>query len=57
MVFGLSGSGKSFLSKLISEEFGYEWVRSDVIRKEIAGIPSHRSARSPGSVRGYTRRR
>ncbi|MDQ7037701.1 MAG: AAA family ATPase [Aquificota bacterium] len=46
VVFGLSGSGKSFLSKLISEEFGYEWVRSDVIRKEIAGIPSHRSARS-----------
>ncbi len=38
VVMGLSGSGKSFLSRILHEEFGYEWLRSDVIRKELAGM-------------------
>ena len=38
VIFGLSGSGKSFLAKLLSENLGYSWIRSDVIRKEIAGL-------------------
>ncbi len=41
VIFGLSGSGKSFLSRILNEEFGYEWLRSDVIRKELAGINLH----------------
>ncbi len=47
MVFGLSGSGKSFLSRILAEEMGYVWLRSDVIRKELAGMDPHRSARAP----------
>ncbi|MDW8067120.1 MAG: AAA family ATPase [Aquificaceae bacterium] len=38
VVMGLSGSGKSFLASILKEEFGFEWVRSDSIRKELAGI-------------------
>ncbi len=38
VVMGLSGSGKSFLSRILHEEFGYEWLRSDVIRKELVGM-------------------
>ena len=41
VVFGLSGSGKSFLSRILHEEFHYEWLRSDLIRKELAGINPH----------------
>lgn len=42
-VMGLSGSGKSFLARILHEDFGFEWLRSDVIRKELAGIePSQR---------------
>ncbi len=43
VVMGLSGSGKSFLARILHEQFGFEWLRSDVIRKELAGIePSQR---------------
>lgn len=38
VVMGLSGSGKSFLARILHEEFGFEWLRSDVIRKELAGL-------------------
>lgn len=43
VVMGLSGSGKSFLASILHKEFGFEWIRSDQIRKEMAGIdPSQR---------------
>ncbi|SHK17980.1 AAA family ATPase [Thermocrinis minervae] len=35
---GLSGSGKSYISSLLKDHFGYEWIRSDLIRKELAGL-------------------
>lgn len=44
MVFGLSGSGKSFLARIIKRELGFLWLRSDVIRKEMAGISPHTHA-------------
>ncbi len=46
VIFGLSGSGKSFLARILSEEMGYEWIRSDVIRKELAGITPEKSAKA-----------
>ncbi|GAB6065067.1 AAA family ATPase [Aquifex pyrophilus] len=46
VVMGLSGSGKSFLSSILNEEFGYKWLRSDVIRKEIMGIKPEKSAKA-----------
>ena len=46
VVFGLSGSGKSFLSRILYEELGYEWLRSDVIRKELMGLSPERKAKA-----------
>jgi len=46
VVFGLSGSGKSFLSRILHEELGYEWLRSDVIRKELMGISPKQKAKA-----------
>ncbi len=37
-VMGPSGSGKSFIARILHEEFGFEWIRSDEIRKELAGL-------------------
>ena len=54
VIFGLSGSGKSFLSSLLHEHFGYEWLRSDVIRKELAGIKPEESAKAPFGKGIYT---
>ncbi len=54
VIFGLSGSGKSFLSRILHEEFGYEWLRSDVIRKELAGKDPHESARADFGKGIYT---
>lgn len=38
VVMGLSGSGKSYLAKLLHRYWGFEWIRSDEIRKKLAGI-------------------
>jgi Predicted kinase len=38
VLIGLSGSGKSFVASILHREFGFEWIRSDQIRKEMAGI-------------------
>ncbi len=54
VVFGLSGSGKSFLSSLLHKHFGYEWLRSDVIRKELAGIKPEESAKAEFGKGIYT---
>ncbi|MFN3471567.1 MAG: AAA family ATPase [Aquificaceae bacterium] len=47
VVMGLSGSGKSFLAGLLHEEFGFEWIRSDQIRKELAGIEATQKVKVP----------
>jgi aminoglycoside phosphotransferase family enzyme/predicted kinase len=36
---GLMGTGKSTVAQFLSEALGWEWLRSDVIRKELAHIP------------------
>jgi len=46
VIFGLSGSGKSFLSKILHEELGYEWIRSDVLRKEMMGLDPQEKAKA-----------
>ena len=35
ILMGLSGTGKSFVANLIAKHFGFYWIRSDLIRKEI----------------------
>ncbi|RLJ70966.1 gluconokinase/hypothetical protein [Hydrogenivirga caldilitoris] len=54
VVFGLSGSGKSFVSRILHEEFGYEWLRSDVIRKELMGMKPEEEAKAEFGKGIYT---
>ncbi len=46
VVMGLSGSGKSFVSSILHQDFGFEWLRSDIIRKELMGIDIKESAKA-----------
>ncbi len=39
VVFGLSGTGKSTLARALSMRLGFDLLTSDVIRKQLAGIP------------------
>ncbi|HSQ57983.1 MAG TPA: AAA family ATPase, partial [Gemmata sp.] len=39
LVGGLPGTGKSTLARRLAEEAGFGVIRSDVVRKELAGIP------------------
>lgn len=38
LMAGLPGTGKSSLAKALSESAGFEVIRSDVVRKELAGL-------------------
>jgi aminoglycoside phosphotransferase family enzyme/predicted kinase len=40
LVMGLPGSGKSRLAEGLARSAGFSVVRSDVVRKELAGLPS-----------------
>lgn len=46
VLVGLSGSGKSFLASILHEEFGFEWLRSDRIRKEMAGLSAEEKVKA-----------
>ncbi len=49
LVMGLPGSGKSTLARMLGASAGFEVIRSDVIRKNLAGLPPHEP--SPQQVR------
>ena len=38
VVCGLSGSGKSTVARHLADRLGFEWLRSDEIRKRVAGV-------------------
>jgi predicted kinase len=38
VVCGLSGSGKSTVARRFADRFGFDWLRSDDIRKRLAGV-------------------
>lgn len=42
IMFGLSGTGKSHIADGLSREMGFEVIRSDEVRKEIAGVDAQR---------------
>jgi aminoglycoside phosphotransferase family enzyme/predicted kinase len=44
LVGGLPGAGKSTLARGLGERARFEVVRSDVVRKELAGVPELRAA-------------
>ena len=50
LVGGLSGTGKSTLARALAESAGFQIIRSDVIRKTLAGL----DAESPGGPELYT---
>ncbi|MCC6418195.1 MAG: AAA family ATPase [Gemmataceae bacterium] len=52
LVGGLPGSGKSTLSRRLQETAGFTMIRSDVVRKELAGLAS--DARPPAGTDIYT---
>jgi len=43
---GLPASGKSHLAEQLRETAGFVWIRSDVVRKELAGLEPARSAKA-----------
>ena len=46
LVGGLPGTGKSTLALGLAEQAGFRLVRSDLVRKELAGLPTGQKARS-----------
>lgn len=40
LVAGLPGTGKSTLAGRLAEQAGFQVIRSDVVRKELAGVPA-----------------
>lgn len=54
LVGGLPGTGKSTLAKQLADRAGFLVIRSDVVRKELAGIPAHTKAAGPVNAGIYT---
>jgi aminoglycoside phosphotransferase family enzyme/predicted kinase len=46
LIGGLPGTGKSTLARGLAEQAGFHLVRSDLVRKELAGLPAGQPARS-----------
>jgi aminoglycoside phosphotransferase family enzyme/predicted kinase len=55
LVGGLPGSGKSTLSRGLAEQGGFHVIRSDVVRKELAGLDPKASARGGFDEGIYTK--
>lgn len=47
VICGLSGSGKSTIAAALAERTGFAHLNSDVVRKEIAGLPREAGANAP----------
>jgi aminoglycoside phosphotransferase family enzyme/predicted kinase len=54
LVAGLPGSGKSSLARGLAERANFTIIRSDVVRKELAGLPPDASARGEPDTGLYT---
>lgn len=54
LVAGLPGTGKSTLAEGLARDANFRWVRSDVVRKELAGLSPQNSARAAFSEGIYT---
>ena len=48
---GLSGSGKSTTAKLLAQQSGAIYLRSDAVRKHLAGIPLNQKGRATSTRR------
>lgn len=54
LVAGLPGTGKSTLSRRLGEQAGFQVIRSDVVRKELAGVPTEAASNSEIRAAIYT---
>jgi predicted kinase len=54
LVGGLPGTGKSTLADALAQHAGFDVVRSDLVRKELAGLSTGDEARSPFGEGIYT---
>jgi aminoglycoside phosphotransferase family enzyme/predicted kinase len=54
LVAGLPGTGKSWLARALAARAQFEVVRSDVVRKELAGLPSQAPTRPEQRASLYT---
>jgi aminoglycoside phosphotransferase family enzyme/predicted kinase len=54
LVAGLPGTGKSTLARGLAEHAGFTVIRSDVVRKELAGVAAGAPAPSPFGTGLYT---
>jgi aminoglycoside phosphotransferase family enzyme/predicted kinase len=50
LVAGLPGTGKSVLARGLSQHAGFQVIRSDTVRKEIAGLPTEKPV--PAEIHG-----
>ncbi|MFK0571154.1 AAA family ATPase, partial [Endozoicomonas sp.] len=48
IMMGLSGSGKSTASRMITQEFHGAWICADVVRKHLFGLSPEQSSRLSG---------
>ena len=55
LLAGISGSGKSWLARALSNLWGMKWLRSDEVRKELFGL-SGQSAAAPFGQGIYSRK-
>src|SRR5262249_55631567 len=49
LVGGLPGTGKSTLARGLAEWAGFTVIRSDLVRKELAGVPAATAASGPSA--------
>lgn len=54
LVGGLPGTGKSTLARALADAAGFQVLRSDVVRKELAGVPVDEPAAANGRQGIYT---
>ena len=47
LLTGMSGTGKSTLAKMLAEQANFQLIRSDVVRKEVAGSPTPEHQHDP----------
>lgn len=55
VVCGLSGSGKSTVARRLADRLGFQWLRSDEIRKRLAGVaPDERLSNGHAGAGAYS---
>ena len=55
VVCGLSGCGKSTVARRLADRLGFEWLRSDEIRKRLAGVASDKRLSNGYATGAYSR--